>query len=199
MLAEQLQCNEYKDMNLNSGDEITPEMFEKIAENYEGKIEYIDGKVYMFAGGISSHSDAANDISQLIGLRLKKPCKSRVEYPWYYDKDNDKIFIQPDIAVVCDGENYKGKKYRGQIKFVIEVLSPSTIRYDKNEKKQKYMSLGVEEYIIVDLISKCIEVFELQQSDTGITYYYEMTKEFEFISKVNEDIRFKLSEVFEGI
>ena len=198
MLAEELQGDELKN-NLNNGDEITSEMFERVAENYEGKIEYIDWKVYMFAGGIYDHSDTANDISQLIGMKLKKPCKSRVELPWYYDKDNDKIFIQPDIAVVCDGENYKGKKYQGQIKFVIEILSPSTAKYDRNKKKQKYRELGVEEYIIVDLISECIEVFELQQSDTGITYYYEMNKEFEFISKVNEDIRFRLCEVFEWV
>ena len=191
MLAEHLK------REVKNGDYVSVEEFKEIEKNFIGKVEYVDGRIYMFAGSLWHHNSIRKILEKKLDSSLKNGCESRSEEPWYYSDENDKLYLIPDLMVVCDAKtNVIDGKYKGKPKFIIEILSDSTSKYDSNEKKQKYKELGVEEYILVDYEIKKIELFELQNSNTGITYYYATNKEFEFISKINQDIKFKLSDIF---
>ena len=55
ILAKQLQGKEYK-----NGDNVSYEEYELITKNFEGNCEYIDGKIYMFAGENANHDIIKN-------------------------------------------------------------------------------------------------------------------------------------------
>ena len=194
MLAEQLQ------REINNGDVVTYEEYKEIAKTWQGKVEYIDGKIYMLAGEVNLHGIIKNDITFLLRNKLKgKECKAVTEFSWYYKNESGKeIPIQPDVAIVCDWRDYKDK-YSGQIKFVIEVLSENTRKIDSGVKLKKYKELGVVEYILVDIDKKSIEIFDLSiENPFSQTRYLELDKEYVYKSKVY-DIEIGLSEIFEGI
>ena len=48
---------------------------------------------------------------------------------------------------------------QGAPDLVVEVLSPSTARYDKKKKSQLYFKNGVKEYWLVDPDQQLVEVF----------------------------------------
>lgn len=67
-------------------------------------------------------------------------------------------------------------------RFVMEVLSLSTERYDRNEKMELYRQQEIEEYWIVDWRRKKIEIYELDY-ENGIPKYYL----WETITESNKD------------
>lgn len=195
MLAEELQCKEYK-----NGTKVSYEEYKAIANDFVGKCEYIDGKIYMFAGGTTTHYNIINDLTFLLRNKLKFPCKAMSEYPWYYDSSNLDLHVLPDISVICDyKEKTENGRYKGDIKFIIEVLLPTSAKHDKENKRDLYYNHGVLEYIIVDPELKSIEVFDFRaRCKSSVVHYFKLEPDYEFISKVNENIKFHLKDIFES-
>jgi len=72
----------------------------------------------------------------------------------------DDVLVQPDVFVVAMDEARTSDW--AQIKtlpLVVEVLSPSTQRYDRFTKRRVYQEYGVSCYWIVDIAARLIEVW----------------------------------------
>ncbi len=54
----------------------------------------------------------------------------------------------------------------------MEVLSPSTEKYDRGEKKELYRQQEIDEYWIVDLHKKQVEIYELDYDEKEEPQYY---------------------------
>ena len=98
-----------------------------------------------------------------------------VRLPLYDSKDDDKIYdvVQPDICIVCDLSKLDDKGCIGAPDLIVEVLSPSTLKYDWNYKFNLYETAGVKEYWIVDPKAGVANVFLLQTDgkyDLGTVY-----------------------------
>lgn len=57
-------------------------------------------------------------------------------------------------------------------RFVMEVLSPSTEKYDRTEKKELYRQQEVDEYWIVDWKKKQVEIYTLDYNEQEEPEYY---------------------------
>lgn len=57
-------------------------------------------------------------------------------------------------------------------RFVMEVLSPSTEKYDRGEKKELYRQQEIDEYWIVDWQKKKVEIYSLDYDENGQPQYY---------------------------
>jgi len=98
-----------------------------------------------------------------------------VRLPVNGEIDDDKIYdvVQPDICVICDLSKLDVRGCIGAPDLIVEVLSPSTLKYDWNYKFNLYERAGVREYWIVDPKSKTVNVFLLQPDgkyDYGTVY-----------------------------
>jgi len=98
-----------------------------------------------------------------------------VRLPINNETADDKIYdvVQPDICVICDLSKIDEKGCIGAPDLVVEVLSPSTLKYDWNYKFNLYERAGVREYWIVDPKPKKVNVFLLQPDgkyDLGTIY-----------------------------
>ena len=67
--------------------------------------------------------------------------------------------LQPDLFVyrTADGKPLRDWSEIAELLLVVEILSPSTARFDRQLKRHRYQRAGVPEYWIVDLDSRLIE------------------------------------------
>lgn len=112
--------------------------------------QYIVGKVFYLLMTIANQRD---------GQAFVAPTEV------YLDEDNvyepDVIYLKPDTA--CRSED---RGLVGAPDFVVEILSPSTAKYDRQQKYDAYQRHGVGEYWIVDPAYDVIEVWTLGEDGT---------------------------------
>lgn len=112
----------------------------------------------------------------------------------YIDKHN---VFQPDL-IFLSGENKKivsAKGIEGVPDLVVEIISPSNIFTDRNQKKSAYQKIGVQEYWIVDPANKTLEVYKHNQADPETPSLY-LAGEGEVTSGVLPGLKFDLKEIF---
>lgn len=87
-------------------------------------------------------------------------------------KDGESKSVVPDASINCRTKSRRGNTFIDAPRFVMEVLSPSTEKYDRGEKKELYREQEIDEYWIVDLKEKKVEIYELDYDDNGEPQYY---------------------------
>jgi Uma2 family endonuclease len=72
--------------------------------------------------------------------------------------------VEPDIFFVAASrdELIETRLIRGAPNLVIEVLSPSTSRRDRMGKRQLYAQFGVDDYWIINPVSRTMEIYILE-------------------------------------
>ncbi len=124
--------------------------------------ELIGGKLVAMSPRPSvNHNRVASNIATLFDIYLKgKRCTPFADgTDLYLDEENQFV---PDGMVVCDPDKIRHDGVHGAPDLVVEVLSPSTARYDRGKKKDAYEKCGVGEYWIVDPANKMVEQYLLQ-------------------------------------
>lgn len=116
------------------------------------KSEYIDGWVRAMSGATLRHNQVkGNCFVKFANLLKGKRCKP-------FDSDTKfrirgegrKRFYYPDVQVVCES-NAPTEVFQDMPVVVVEVLSPSTRRYDLDEKMAAYLEVAsVECYIVLE-------------------------------------------------
>jgi len=145
--------------------------------------ELIDGFIHLMSGPMRKHGRASMKLSLRIGTFIEKKkgkchiyhAPFDVRLPLNDETEDGKIYnvVQPDICVVCDLSKLDEKGCIGAPDLIVEVLSPSTLKYDWNYKFNLYEAAGVREYWIADPIAKAVNVFLLQPDgryDLGSVY-----------------------------
>jgi len=159
--------------------------------------ELIDGVPYLMATPLIPHQRISSKLFLQLAIYLKgKSCE--VFYSPFEVRLNtettDNTAVLPDIVVICDKSTFSQRGCIGAPDMVVEILSPSTARYDKITKFNKYLESGVPEYWIVDPESKTIAV-NILDDGKYITHAYnasDMVKVY-----VLEGCIIDLAEVFE--
>ena len=90
--------------------------------------------------------------------------------------------VEPDISVVCDGDKLDEYGCKGAPDLIVEVLSPSTQRYDQLVKLNLYQQAGVREYWIADPDNTTVRV--MVRRDGGFLQIHEVYGR-EDVAKVN--------------
>jgi Uma2 family endonuclease len=112
----------------------------------------------------------------------------------YLDEHN---IFQPDLLFIPEAKKAiltDEGVVEGVPDLVIEILSPSTGKHDRGKKKQAYEFHGVQEYWIVDITNKIIEVYVLEK-EHFILYSYCLEKE-KISSKIFKDLDLASEEIF---
>lgn len=91
------------------------------------------------------------------------------------DPNDEKNGLIPDVFIVCDEKKYAGESEDiiGAPDFVAEVLSPSTAKYDKGRKFNKYWQAGVREYWLIDMTYESVYVYLFEEGIPPKKYAFE--------------------------
>lgn len=137
----------------------------------EVRHEYLHGQVFAMAGAKANHNRITGNFFALLwGALADKPCE-----PFSSDmllKTAENQYRYPDIMVVCD-ENEENDDYvRGNPILIVEVLSKSTRRQDKTEKRNEYIALpSLQEYILIEQDIAEIEI-QRRRNQWQPEYFY---------------------------
>ncbi len=180
--------------------QMTLEEYLEFDYNAEGRYEYFDGEVIEMSGGSPEHSLLGNRIGYLLGNNLyPKGCL-------VYSSDvKIKVPTMPpyrygDISALCGKpiyENLGKQRLLVNPTLIIEVLSPSTEKFDRDLKFKAYKSIeSLREYLLVS------------QSQKFVTLYTKHNEKFWFQSEYVEgetlkleslDCDLSIDEIYQGI
>ena len=74
--------------------------------------------------------------------------------------------------MICDQDRLDQKGCHGAPDWVIEIMSPSSVKMDSVRKVKLYQEAGVREYWIVDWRKKQVEIYLNDDKEDGTTYFY---------------------------
>ena len=104
--------------------------------------------------------------------------------------------VQPDLVVICDKNKLDERGCKGSPDLVVEILSPSTSKLDKQIKKKIYEKFNVTEYWIVDPLNENVEVFVLIEGKYTESHVFEKNDEVKVA--IFEDFTMKLNYIFDA-
>lgn len=115
------------------------------------------------------HSIVINNFVTTVGNQLKSSlCRvfgDSVKYKWMENNNNPVI---PDVSINCDIKNRRSTNFLGVPRFIMEVLSDSTEKYDRTEKMNLYKIVEVPEYWLVDWRKKQVEIYVLVTDESTV-------------------------------
>jgi Uma2 family endonuclease len=140
------------------------------------RYELLDGEALMMATPSRIHQKILGELfAQFHNFLKGKPCEV---YPapfgvrLFPQKDNsDDTFFEPDITVVCDPSKLDDRGCNGPPDLVVEILSPSTAKYDLIEKLNKYRLAGVRECWFVDPEEKIVQAHIMEGGEHKFAVY----------------------------
>jgi Uma2 family endonuclease len=163
------------------------------------KHEYYRGEVFAMSGPKVPHTVIAGNLYFATRLRLKgRPCRpfssdQRIHIP------QNTLFTYPDISIVC-GELITLNDDDWNVlnpSILIEVLSPSTKKYDRGDKFKLYQDIPtLKEYILVDSESISIEAWRINEQGQWVLEVYKDINGSLFIPTLG--LHIPLAEIYEG-
>jgi Uma2 family endonuclease len=158
------------------------------------KHEYFDGEIFAMSGGSVNHQRLTINISSEFHNHLKgKPCEA-FSSDMKVRADKGKKYFYPDVVVSCNNDD--GKTYFTESpRLIVEVLSDSTRKFDKNLKRQIYQSIpSLEEYVLIEQDRVEIEVCRKSQNWQPTSYFIDDEVTFESI-----DLTLPVLEIYERV
>lgn len=137
------------------------------------------------AGAYIEHSDVIMNFAAIVHRQIKaSTCKvypDNVQYKWIVD-GKEKTVI-PDATINCRVHAKRGNSFFDIPRFVMEVLSEATKKYDRGEKMDIYRKMEIDEYWIVDWEKREIEIYNLDYDENQEPQYHL----FKTITRENRD------------
>lgn len=140
------------------------------------KHEYYRGKIFALAGSSEAHNLILTNLLTTLNLQLRKrPCKvypsdMRLKIP------KTGLYTYPDISIVCGGPQFDDSQRDTLLNplVVIDILSPSTERYDRGKKFQNYRTVAsLQEYLLVSQDEHRVEYYTNQNNGNWLLATYE--------------------------
>ncbi len=126
-------------------------------------VQLIENNIVMSPAPFDRHQRILSDIYLQLGAFVKKHHLGETRVAPYDVYLGNKNAFQPDILFISEERVslIEEDGLHGAPDLVIEILSPSTARYDLEEKKDIYERFGVKEYWIVEPESQSVNGYAL--------------------------------------
>jgi Uma2 family endonuclease len=163
------------------------------------RYELISGFAFDMTGSTPEHADISSNIELIFKDQLGRQGPCRVYREQYVTIPNEPSVI-PDVVITCNlADRNKDKRLKPfQIRsplIVVEVLSPSTEKYDRAEKFLRYRhSPTLEVYILVSQTEEYIEVYRRSASWTQERFSAGQVIKFDQL-----DLELPVSAIYEGV
>ena len=127
--------------------------------------EIIDGNLLMAPSPDMWHQDSSRKLFRLIDRFVTRNKLGEVFYaPFDVVLDSENT-VQPDLIFVSTANLgiIQRRAIFGTPDLLVELVSPSSVRRDRYDKKELYARFGVKEYWIGDPANKSLEILTLEQ------------------------------------
>ena len=129
------------------------------------RYEIIDGNLLMAPSPDMWHQDWVGELYTVIRNQVRQHKLGKVflaPFDVVLDSENT---VQPDVIFVATANLgiLKPRAIFGTPDLLIELVSPSSVRRDRYDKKDLYARFGVKEYWIGDPANKSLEILTLKE------------------------------------
>ena len=139
----------------------TPEEYLIKERSADFKSEYRNGDIVAMPGASRQHNLITVNISSGLHIQLiDRSCEVYTNDMRVKVSDTD-LYTYPDV-VVCDEPHFEDNNFDTlhNPTVIVEVLSPSTESYDRNEKFTSYQTLeSLQEYVLVSQNNRNVEKY----------------------------------------
>ena len=163
---------------------ISPEDYLEGERQSPIKHEYRRGHVYAMTGAKNPHVLLSLSLASLLRIHLLDTnCQVFMADTKVRIEEAD-CYYYPDVAVTCDQRDTNSTEdFILYPSLIIEVLSPSTAIFDRNEKFADYQNLSsLQEYVLVNQTQVRIECFRLNAEGIWVSQTYEQGDELHLAS-----------------
>jgi Uma2 family endonuclease len=119
------------------------------------RVQLIEGQVIEMSPMGTPHSTSLALCIQFAGRTVRPGAHLRCQQPLALDDLNE---VEPDIAIISGDVRAYLEHQPTTAEFVIEVAD-SSMKLDCEVKSALYAKAGVQEYWVVDLKRRCLEIF----------------------------------------
>ncbi|HZR44940.1 MAG TPA: Uma2 family endonuclease [Ktedonobacteraceae bacterium] len=164
---------------------------------HDAKYEYHNGTIRLMAGGSKEHDDIAFNIRAALKQEFRSgPCS--VQGSDMRVQVNNDTYFYPDVTVTCDvADRRRGNKLIRSPRLVVEVLSPSTEKADREEKLPSYKACpSVVEIAFVSQFAPYIEIWRRDHEDEWRCTHYGSGETIDFASL---DVHIPMDDIYDGI
>ena len=138
--------------------------------------ELMDGRIYYMAPPSTFHQEIIGELYLIVASYIKAHSgKCKVFLPEFGVSlfADGTTFLKPDLTVVCDPDKLRQKGCYGAPDWVVEVVSPSSIRRDCLDKLIKYRAAKVQEYWIIYPEKRIVQVYLFREEEQIGLYTFE--------------------------
>ncbi|SRR5579884_2471503 len=212
MVAKRKHDERYGDMNPQddsayeqseeelSGIPMTWEAFELVL-NVESpyRYEWIDGVIYYMAPPSKAHTLIADNLVGIFRDQIgtRGPCRVFREQSVLIP---DKAYMTPDVILTCDPADcdadklFEASPIQSPL-IIIEILSPSTQRFDRTEKFERYKCCpSLEVYILVTQKKRYVQVYQRVRDWQEELYVADQVIQFDQL-----DLELPLDTIYESV
>jgi Uma2 family endonuclease len=135
-------------------------------------VQLIENKLIMSPAPLTKHQLLLMELSSNLFEFTKKGKLGKV-FPAPYDVFIDrKNVFQPDICFIGNDKKHliNTNGFYGAPDLIIEILSPTTAKYDIEDKKDVYERNGVQEYWIIDPATNESKGYQLINGEYQLFY-----------------------------
>ena len=143
--------------------------------NFE-KHEYIDGEVRCTAGANRRHNQIMMNTGGAIWPQLADS-SCVILSSEMRTKVGVTRYVYPDLTVVCDEMAFERDNEMELLNpvLVIEVTSPTSIEYDRGDKRDFYFDVpSIQAYLIIDQHRICIDLYTRAATDWTVQVFDSM-------------------------
>lgn len=160
--------------------------------------ELINGEIVKRSSPNSPHQNLHSELFVFLGSFNKKNKLGKIYSAPFDVVLDDENVTQPDIFFIAKERDFiipDDGPIMGAPDLIVEILSPSTAKYDRGEKKDLYERFQVKEYWIADPKNRSVEVYQLKEGRYKLESYAAMEGGIE--SVVLPDLGLKMEDLFE--
>jgi len=179
---------------------ITEEEYWALEEASPIKHEYFDGRIYAMSGGSNARATLClNAAATLRHLLRGKPCRA-VGSEQRVKVEATGLETYPDAAVHCPPFRFKGRQKEVLLSptVLVEVLSPSTVGYDRGKKFENYKQIEtLTDYLLVS--QHTVQIDHYRKLENGDWNLHTSTSLDDMLSLESIDCVLPVREVYEDV
>jgi Uma2 family endonuclease len=126
--------------------------------------EFINGKAFISPAPELFHQRWARNIFLAIEHHVQARKMGEVFFAPVDVVLDEKNVVQPDLVFVSNANSglLERRGIMGAPDLVVEIISPSSLRHDRYDKRELYARFGVKEFWLADVANRSIEVLVLR-------------------------------------
>ncbi|MGD1698728.1 Uma2 family endonuclease [Dapis sp. BLCC M229] len=176
---------------------MTPEEYLEWEAKQEFRHEYVDGKILPMTRESLPYNNIVLNLCRTLYPSVNQK-NSRINLLEVKVKDaKNSRYFYPDIVISCNADDLKSRNFIKHPTVIIEILSPSTEKYDRGNKFKYYRQFpSLQEYVLVDSESISVEIY---QRGEGKIWHYSAYTEGESITLSSIEFTSAIEVLYEGV